>query len=180
MEGMTVEYKHEPHHIFFRKAQSSDDASKYRKLKKLATEAKDHERELEFFSYELRAGYFYKRNGLQYFPVLLYGLFSDFGRSVWRPTLGLVMTWSLAAGVFFSHRHEITSASFEDSLWFSAGNLLPFIAWSGEARQLHIKELYGDPPVIDWIVQATAYAEGVLALVFVFLIGLALRNKLRL
>ena len=41
-------------------------------------------------------------------------------------------------------------------------------------------EFDGDPPAIDWIVEGAAFVEGVLGLVFVFLIALAFRNKLRL
>jgi hypothetical protein len=33
---------------------------------------------------------------------------------------------------------------------------------------------------LNWIIESTAYAESFLAFLFVFLIGLAIRNKLRL
>lgn len=179
MEDTRVHYQRERHLQFLWKALSPDDASKYRKLKKLATEAKDHDRELEFFSYELRAKYVHRLNWLQYLPIFLYGLFSDFGRSVVRPIAGLLILWIFTAQLLYWRSFEHLNGTYWNALWLSAGNLLPFASWSRVAREKHINALYGGTNNADWIVDATAYGESVLALVFIFLLGLALRNKLR-
>ena len=61
-------------------------------------------------------------------------------------------------------------------------NLLPFIAWSREFRREHIERLFttGGSADLSWIVHATAYGLGIFSITFIFLFGLALRNRLRL
>ncbi|CAN0499280.1 unnamed protein product, partial [Discosporangium mesarthrocarpum] len=77
----------------FRKAYSSTDADKFRRLKELAVQARDHEREQDFFAKELKAKRFYETTGLSLIPSYLYEWTSDFGRSLWRPILCLGLTW---------------------------------------------------------------------------------------
>lgn len=75
-------------------AQAADrgDAAKYRRLKQIAAEAKDHEGELDFFAKEIRAKRFYETEGRWANAINIgYELLSDFGRSVARPLIWLVL-----------------------------------------------------------------------------------------
>jgi hypothetical protein len=155
-------------------------ASKYRSLRRLAIEAKDHDKEIEFFAFEQRSKFLNSLNTLQYFPIFLYNLLSNFGRSFLRPFIGLLSTWLIAAQLFYWRSFINLTGDYSDALWLSASNLLPFISWSRVTRQAHLEALYGLPPNVHWTIEATAYAEGIVALIFIFLIGLAIRNKLRL
>jgi hypothetical protein len=166
----------------------SDDASKYRRLRRLAIEAKDHDRELEYFSCELRAKFKNQLNIVEFIPIFAYRLFSNFGRSIARPLICLFITWIAAAAIFYSKSKNVLQvpnifgidSSFVDALLLSTSNLLPFIGWSSANRETHLGALFGEAERGGWVVQATGYGEGILALIFLFLFGLALRNTLRL
>jgi hypothetical protein len=174
------------------KHEASDDTSKYRRLRRLAMDAKDHDLELEYFSYELRSKFLNQLGIVKYLPIGAYHFFSDFGRSILRPLLCLLLTWEVAAAMFHSESKNVLQVTtpdgvisrLADSAWLSAGNLLPFVAWSKATREAHLVALFGGAEngattSLNWVVEATGYVEAVLALVFLFLIGLAVRNKLR-
>lgn len=67
-------------------------AAMYRALKRLAIQAHDHTRELDFFASELKASRGFTLSAARF----LYELFSDFGRSMVRP----LVWWGLSAAIF--------------------------------------------------------------------------------
>ena len=71
----------------------------FRRLKKLAKEAEDNEREIDFFAKEIRSSYKYalKEKKFTRYAYQLYDFFSDFGRSFTRPLFFL-----LSSGILFS------------------------------------------------------------------------------
>jgi len=75
-----------------------EDAARFRRLKQLASDWRDHQLELDYFAYELQAKRCTETKSL--FPILLnllYGWLSDFGRSVARPFWLLVGLTAVAA-----------------------------------------------------------------------------------
>ena len=141
-----------------------------------------------FFVDEQRAKFSHILNTIQYLPILIYGLSSDFGRSIIRPLLLLVGLWAICSGIFLQESCRLNSApllqaneqKIEAALLFSASHLLPIISWSKTVKGHYLEVLYGEPPQLNWLINVTAYAEGVLSLILIFLIGLAVRNKLRM
>lgn len=75
--------------VDFRRPTKPDDADRYRRLKELAFNARDHDREQMFFAYELIAKRGHETRGLALIPNYLYEWTSDFGRSLALPSIGL-------------------------------------------------------------------------------------------
>ena len=86
---------------------ASDDAhaASYRRLKQFAAEAKDHNRELDFFALELRAKRFHETTG--FWPISInvaYDWLSDYGRSISRPIIWLAALVIVAmAGISYAY-----------------------------------------------------------------------------
>lgn len=104
MEGMNVEYVNFTRapiwHLWAGRALGGEDAARFRRLKELAGDARNHERELDFFAKELRAKRFYETRGFG--PILLsmaYEILSDFGKSVERPIFWLSLLVIVAAAI---------------------------------------------------------------------------------
>ena len=94
--------------------------ARWRALKRLAIQAHDHEGELEFFAQEIKSlrdvedfqfpiwnnfsrGKPLWPGGVRYWMGLLYEQTSDFGRSVLRPFMRLVLLMLACAGVYFCY-----------------------------------------------------------------------------
>lgn len=163
------------------RAKNDDDADKYRRLKELAIAAKDHDREQKFFASELKAKRFYETHEAALVWSYLYEWFSDFGRSVYRPLVSLYAT--VVAFGFLYWLTALFSAgggdkSLDNGLKLSAAVLVPFVAAArtsyGEAQNA----LFGQD--IGLALDLLIIFEGILGLAFVFLIGLALRNRFRI
>jgi hypothetical protein len=88
----------------FKACGDPEHASRYRRLRKLASATQDHEREREFFAQELRCSRFWQDKpfgqGLTRFWLgCLYGSVSNFGRSLTRPLAlwaAMIVLFSLA------------------------------------------------------------------------------------
>ncbi|MEW5250578.1 hypothetical protein [Microbulbifer discodermiae] len=177
LHNTEVGYQEEWYGIFLKKAVNEEASDRLRGLRRMAAEARDHTREMDFFAKENRAKYIHELNLFQYFPIFLYDFFSDFGRSILRPVVGLLFTIFGSAWVFYDQSWK---GSFWDALWLSVSNALPFVPWSRAARPDYVTALYGQKISELQLVNFVAYGQSILSLIFIFLIGLALRNKLRL
>ncbi|MCP5365682.1 MAG: pentapeptide repeat-containing protein [Hyphomicrobiales bacterium] len=95
-----------------------DAAAKFRALKKFAIEQHDYARELDFFAGELKSERFHRHK--IWHSVFLFGIayevFSNFGRSIWRP-LGwwIASTLSFSAIYLSQHMEKVEHYSF--GLW---------------------------------------------------------------
>ena len=85
-----------PKYRFFGWTSDKDAPARFRELRRRATESQDRDRELEFFAQEIRTSRFHVKRLPAFIPRvwegrswfgLLFGTFSDFGRSLWRPVL---------------------------------------------------------------------------------------------
>lgn len=167
--------------LFFKKAATNSDADKFRRLKELAVQARDHQREQDFFAKELKAKRFFETTGFSLIPNYLYEWTSDFGRSLWRPVLCLGLTW-LIFGLLYGANGLKYAPSPLEPLWnglkLSLVTLVPFAAISRTAM-LEAREALFRSDVNHWLDFAMVF-EGILAVIFIFLIGLALRNRFRI
>lgn len=154
----------------------SDDADKFRRLKEIAAIAKDHDREQEFFAQELRAKLGHEVHGLSQLLYELYEVLSDYGRSVFQPSLFLLTTW-WGFGAWYAMGFGKAKSVF-DGMLYSASVLLPFLP-GGKARSAALEKKLFDGQVPDGVF-VLSMIEGALGLLFLFLIGLALRNRFRL
>ena len=176
----------------FKVAAQLGDAGKYRKLKAMALAANDHEKDGEFFAYEMLAKRGVEPTG--FFPLLfntLYHQLGNFGQSYIRP-----MAWMVASFIFFvavygaiigpagGWPHNFLFAieySFRNSvpLFGALFRTLPtpknYIGWF-DAMFGKLDATNVNMELIGWFGMAQAFFGGVL----LFLLLLALRNKFRL
>jgi pentapeptide repeat protein len=91
-----------------------DAPARFRDLKRRANEAQDRDRELEFFAQEIRTSRFHAKGLPAFVPRawewrfwfgLFYGMFSNFGRSLWRPLLFWLALF-IGFAVFYLGEHE--------------------------------------------------------------------------
>ena len=109
-----------------------DEGAKFRKLKAMALAANDHEKDGEFFAYEMLAkrGYDVANKGrFALFINWLYFTFSNFGQSYLRPAIALGFNF-----LMFFVINAITAASFlkpsdlsSFAFWQSFKNMIPFL-----------------------------------------------------
>src|SRR5580704_1239515 len=188
IQGIDVRYAKYSGPKFWRRwalcAAGEDDAAKFRRLKQLASDWRDHERELEFFAKELRANRFHETRGCGAILLnLAYGGPSNFGRSVARPVCWLVLlTLFAAVQTVFQHwpRWEAMTGRIEPALVLSATDaalLLGSDKWGirGDACDA----LYGAKCNFSLGVGILAYAQSAVSLFLLFLVGLGLRNRFR-
>jgi hypothetical protein len=154
-------------------------------LRKMARDADDRPRELDYFALELQSRY--QGAGLIKWLVRQYGRFSDYGRGIGCPFGWLAGLWVLSAlfyGIvlfFFQQNHpmEWWSIMF-NILLLSLVNALPALGVASEARKSSLEALYGCVECVPAVVHMIGVVEGVAAILLLFLIGLGLRNRFRL
>lgn len=164
---------------FRKQAADPEDADRYRRLKELAVQARDHEQEQNFFADELRAARWHRTRGAALVPNYLYEWLSDFGRSVLRPSLCLVAVWLVFADVYMAMATNVRMA-FSAAYLYSAAQLFPFIGSARDIKAWAGDKLYEqDAPALVYV-HGLSLFEGFLGILFLFLIGLALRNRFRI
>lgn len=150
----------------------TDDAiHKYRVLKRLAAQSHNHAQEIEFFAEEIRAKHYQVGDAIL---IRAYDWVSNFGRRIMRPFCLLMMQFLISALSYSLLGNQCWSAAFS----LSTANTFPFASWSRTGKATAIEALYRD----HWSgwVDFLGYAQGGISLVLLFLIGLAVRNRLRL
>ncbi len=166
-------------------SQDPETAIRYRALKKLAIQGHNHEQELNFFAGELTAkGSLFGR---------LYGLFSDYGRSLSSPFFGWIVTMLYAAMGYHSLSLFIegsnnnifqleTCSKTLDAFELALRKGLLALGWEKSSRLDQIYScLYGKAePAVSFAVSMGGLVQTVLSAVFIFLFLLALRNRFRI
>jgi len=174
-------------------ADDTEDAARFRRLKEIAEANRDHDAALRFAADENRVN---RWNRTPWFASVLDMLFSgisDYGSSIWRPSVTLVLQIPLfamlyvvlASGLTFDSIKPdaimVTIATIEG--WEQAGtlalsNTVPFLPQTLASRIEMTTVLFGDHP--GFWVHATMITQGLFSFVLIFLIGLGLRNRFRL
>jgi len=160
-----------------------DDIKSYQRLKQMMETLKKHEDELEFFAREMACKQVLHRgNGETGKAWLLemYGALSDYGRSVARPTIWMVVVLSYSAVMIAA------------ILRWTPEPPQPLLPALGEAfnltyanllSPLNIRKDFFDPEVLKKLpiwVQLISGFQTLAGVFFTFLIGLALRNRFRM
>ena len=182
LHNVTMGFHKDPESILIARAKHKEDAASFRRLKKHAKDSQDHERALEFYAQEKRADYGHDITGVRLALYLLYDVLSNYGRSIWRPLVALLLCTLLFALGYQSISE--TMPSYSDALVYSTSNTVPFYAGSRKAREDGLQKLFGTevtskghvlPKSFHTLTLIQAFVSGVL----IFLIILALRNMFR-
>ena len=171
-----------------------DEGAKFRKLKAMAQAANDHEKDGEFFAYEMLAKRGYELGSTEPFALFvnwLYFTFSKFGHSYVRPAIALDFNFF----IFFVFNAIVAAPYLKPSdlsafaFWQSFKNMIPFLnslirfasrpdefksTYELAFNQLQVK---GAP--IEFFIYAGIF-QNFIGLIFLFLLLLGLRNKFRL
>lgn len=180
---------------------------RWRALRRLATQDRDHELELRFFEGEIRArrGSIDKCTHLRFWAGWAYQLLSGFGQSMTRPLIGLT-----ASIVFFAALYLCASDGAQSALTtstcipgsaetlvaaatLSLHRAFPFagIGSSGKAEHIYAclyglrtrdqsEHSLGTGPVIPDSVAIAAAAQFFISALLIFLFVLAIRNHFRI
>lgn len=176
-------------------------ADKFRALRLVAKAGEDHEREQAFFALELQAKRLsaYQRaarwkwwheDAWEWLAYKLYDCFSDSGRSLKRPLTGFLLTfaisWFAVISLWFNpDHHQIEGCTTQlmrgnlyslliDGVSYTLSTMLPFIGASIQARS----DLF--PACAYPSLHLISYVSGLFSFIFLFLFGLALRNRFRM
>ena len=174
--------------------------SHWRALKRLAIQAHDHERELQFFKGEIiaRRGTEDNWTYARFWFGWLYQILSDFGRSMGRPLFWLGISLMLFAAIYACQSPadwyqplikpvtcaDGSSASRIVALGVSVINAFPFPAISSsDLLNQFYACLYGiqeGAPVIPYVVIFASVIQFFVSAVLLFLFLLAVRNHFRI
>ena len=158
-----------------------DDCNRYQQLKCFAIKARNHGQEQRFFAMEMRAkrGHVDKQWSSNFISHL-YEWSSNFGGSILRPVLGFI--GSIVVSAFFYTLFS-SGEKFFLGVFYALANALPFIGLGRQSAELQL-QLF--PDFSSWSILDTSLFYFLLSLnslfgfLFLFLIGLGLRNRFRL
>ncbi|HYL76358.1 MAG TPA: pentapeptide repeat-containing protein [Bryobacteraceae bacterium] len=170
-----------------------DAHARYRRLKKYASDDQDHRGELNLFALETKAlrGYRLKwtrpQDWLELVLNYLYEIVSDYGRSVLRPLVAVAITFLIAVWRFALLAGQFDAPwKWKDSVWVAGFlNLIPFAGQSEIGRRVMETaicpqvNLVSSPYCLASIYRIGAI-EGVVAVIFLFLLVLGVRNLFRI
>ena len=185
-----------------------DTIEAYRQLKKFAIEGANHEQEIRFFGFETRCKMHLKHTPILTKAFIgLYWVFSNFGQSLLRPLGALVLVWIVATAmtisttmkspipetlvslITFEHLEPceaIPSNAFRSKLdairsqSIGSSLTLPVIAMDKDTQHQRNQCLYGQGGGVPETNRIINGIQQVLSLIFLFLFGLAVRNRFKI
>lgn len=169
-------------------ATSKDDASKLRRLKEIAETNKNHTAALRFHAAEMRARRWHDMPAFSSILDAAFSMLSNYGQSIFRPFIAwLVVVFGYSAvysGMFNTLSSELSFADMYAQSDFGSGFLysliqtLPVFPVSRALQQdLYLK--LSNHLTYEWLSVLTI-SQNLLGVIFLFLIGLGLRNRFRL
>lgn len=170
------------------KATSKDDASKLRRLKEIAETNKNHTAALRFHAAEMRARRWHDMPKLASILDAAFSLTSNYGQSILRPFVAWLFVvcgaGSVYSGMFNKLFSELTfsemysQADFGNGFLYSLIQTLPVFPISRVLQQ-DLYLLLSNQMSAEWLSGLTIF-QNLLGGIFLFLIGLGLRNRFRL
>jgi len=146
----------------------------------LAKNNQDRQTELDMLVLELKAKRFRYLGATPLIFSYLYEVTSNFGRSIFLPLFWLILTIGVSSGYYYGASNN-GNRDIVSSIYFSASRALPFINGSRDIKIDTAKTLFkttidGDvevPPDVNRV----AMIEGAFGFIFLFSIGLSIRNQ---
>ncbi|MBO9509648.1 hypothetical protein [Thalassospira sp. A3_1] len=164
-----------------RMAEDPQDGARLRRLKEIAETNKDHQAALRFSADENRAKRWIETSWFGSVLDMAFSAFSDYGQNILRPFAALIVLTAASMGLYKTLATETSAAGWAgwaQAALLSASNSLPFLPQSRDLREDALTALYGTDPG-SWV-NALMITQGALSFIFLFLIGLGLRNRFRL
>jgi|GEM_PF-774590 len=163
-------------------AEDPQDGARLRRLKEIAETNKDHQAALRFSADENRAKRWIETSWFGSVLDMAFSFFSNYGQSILRPSFWLGVIFALSMYAYKAKQLPKLAtdgwADWAQAALLSASNSLPFLPQSRELRTGALKALYDTDS--SSYVDTLMITQGVLSFVFLFLIGLGLRNRFRL
>ncbi|PKG74816.1 hypothetical protein CXF86_11030 [Shewanella sp. GutCb] len=163
---------------WIKRSTDKNDASRIRRLKEISEINKDHQSALRFNADEMRA----KRwNSFGFFRSILdmiFSITSNYGQSIFRPLAFLILLmFSTSSIIVFTS--GLTWPNLGCSIELVTANTLPFIAISKDVRVHSIENLFSGSLLPEYF-NLLMMSHGFFSFVFLFLIGLGVRNLFRI
>ncbi len=164
-------------------AEDPQDGARLRRLKEIAETNKDHQAALRFSADENRAKRWIETSWFGSVLDMAFSAFSNYGQSILRPSFWLGVIFALSMYAYKAKQIPKLAtdgwADWVQAALLSASNSLPFLPQSRELRTGALQALYDTTDPSSFI-DALMITQGVLSFIFLFLIGLGLRNRFRL
>jgi len=186
--GVTLRWKPGPgwRRLAWR-AEDKEDGPRLRRLKEVAEGARDHAAALRFAALENRANRWIRMGRLASMLDLAFSVTSDYGRSIARPTAWLLGLLALATGtLFWFSSPDLPSWNWGDqldraydSVVLAATQAFAFLPPVKEVAAAANARLFGVDSIPRWA-GMLALGHSLASFIFLFLIGLGLRNRFRL
>ncbi len=158
---------------------NSEDLENLIRLRELAESNNDNTLARRIHADEMLVKRWQKGNRLKAPIDILFSFFSNYGDSFNRPTLGLVFFHTLFASVYtFNYRAEATLGNWVTDLALSSSNIFPFLGSTKLTQKKWIEGFDADLLTNNFYIIMNAHSF--ISFVFLFLIGLGLRNTFRL
>ena len=160
-------------------------AAKFRRLKELAEDGKNHLAEARFFRYEMLCRRGYEESKLFSFFITLYDKISRFSLSVTRPFVALIGFMILFWGIYVVLRtglniDQLKMAPIGDLLLYSAHNALPLIGANSDQKLALVNTLFGGYESRPIYFGIASFFQNLIGLGLYFLILLAIRSYFRM
>ncbi|GAW85494.1 conserved hypothetical protein [Bathymodiolus platifrons methanotrophic gill symbiont] len=145
------------------------------RLKEIAEDNKSYQQALDIHVMEMRA----KRCECESKPSRILDCFFDklcvYGQSISRPTICLLVSIAVSWG-FYGY---CSNLNMENSFLYSLSQALPFVSAGRTSENYNFNKLFTCGTVQEWM-YFFSLIQGLFSFVFLFLIGLGLRNRFRL
>ncbi|WP_340642338.1 hypothetical protein [Photobacterium damselae] len=179
----------------FSKVISENNSESLCRLKEIAESNKDHAMALRFHADEMRSKRWQKERMGTAASLLdwLFDIFSLYGQSIWRPIVGLLLTIATSLlytvgfcfpilspssyAQWFTNMENISYQTWVYGFEIAVSRAIPFL---GGARVDAAGALTELKPILSINFSLLSMLFSLLAFVFIFLIGLGLRNRFRL
>lgn len=166
-----------------KEAKVPHDGARLRRLKEIAETNKDHQAALRFSADEHRAKRWIETSWAGSVLDMAFSAFSNYGQNILRPFVALFVLVAASLGLYKILATATSAAGWTGlakAFILSASNSLPFLPQSRDLRKTALETLYGTSTDPGLWVDALMITQGVLSFIFLFLIGLGLRNRFRL
>jgi uncharacterized protein YjbI with pentapeptide repeats len=157
-----------------------NDIARFRRLKEVCENNKDHELALAFHAGEMRAKRWHKTRYFASWADMAYSGLSDYGNSVSKPLITLVITWFIFAGAYASiAKNFLWESCYQwlQMMGFSIVHSMPFLPTGRSVRKVAFEGYFIDS---QSYVFALMTVQSLASLLLIFLVGLGLRNRFRI
>lgn len=184
LEGLRCQFSSSSKHWYTSIADDSLDTERLRRLKEIAEDNKDHGKALVFHADEIRSKRGHEIKGAALWLDIAFDLTSRYGQSVGRPILGLVACLFFFFSVYSLYAGAMTQAwpTWDKPaalLVYSLAQMFQFIPSAKSAIASTEGVLFGET-VLPSSIYFFTFLQSFLSLIFLFLVGLGLRNRFRI